>query len=201
MLACGKYVILTDYSEPAVLQDASNIGTQREDEQSKKRGRKKKDQVQATDDGDGTTLDMATSPETQKAPAKKRSRKNGTTISPEEPTTKKKRGRPPKSATQSQTHQNGSATAAVTPTPVAKPYKGPCVRCRENKLKCNQAQPTCYECHRGLWECSYVAPQKKSRSKTGCVNCKQRKRKCSEEKPFCAYCLKVGDDCEYPEPE
>jgi len=194
--------VLTSSSEPAVLQDASNVATEQPDEQpKKKRRRKKSGQVEEPQEYNGTNLDMSTSPETHRSPTKKRNRKSDAALSTEEPAQRKKRGRPPKSPNQSRSSKNGVAPAVATSDPVPKPYKGPCVRCRENKLKCNQAKPTCYECHRGLWDCSYEAPQRKTRSKTGCFNCKQRKRKCTEEKPSCAYCVKEDDDCEYPEQE
>jgi hypothetical protein len=70
------------------------------------------------------------------------------------------------------------------PSPPPVPVKGrACIRCREKKVKCNEARPTCHRCQRGLWTCQYELLGAKKRSKNGCVNCKTRRRKCTEERP------------------
>ncbi|KAF2751275.1 hypothetical protein M011DRAFT_491810 [Sporormia fimetaria CBS 119925] len=147
-----------------------------------KRGRPKKDRddFQVPDRYAAAQMDMFTSPEDSRAsiPGKTASKK-------------KKKGK--------QAGSLPTENAASPPAAAAKPMKGPCIRCREKQIKCDQTKPTCNQCSRGLWQCFYELTRPMKRSKSGCYQCKQRKRKCSEEKPLCAYCLKVDDDCEYPE--
>ncbi|KAF2126251.1 hypothetical protein P153DRAFT_359900 [Dothidotthia symphoricarpi CBS 119687] len=153
----------------------------------RKRKRSRKDEVEVEEYPD---LDMSTSPEASKTPAKKRGNKAASLASTQKPIKKGKKAATPTKPKQKVT--------VPDPTPPPKPAKGKtCVRCREKKIKCNEAKPTCNQCKRGLWACQYDIAGSKKRSKNGCVNCKQRKRKCTEEQPSCAYCLKVDDDCAY----
>lgn len=166
-------------------------------EEPKKRRRQstKKQQVQVYD-GD---LDMSTSPEAQKAPAK-RKRKNAADAAipsskTKPPSKKSKILKGSLSPAESRKH----VPIQESPPPL-NPTKGKaCIRCREKRIQCNAAKPTCNQCKRGLWTCQYEVPGGTKRSKNGCLNCKQRRRKCTEEKPSCAYCIKQDDDCEYAE--
>ncbi|KAF1917395.1 hypothetical protein BDU57DRAFT_446485 [Ampelomyces quisqualis] len=159
----------------------------------RKRKRSKKDHVHVENDFRDPNLDMSTSPETSKPSAKNKHKKNVTSASPDSgrKTSMKKSKKGTGSAVQKK-----ARVREHSPPPVS--IKGrACIRCREKKIKCNEARPTCNQCCRGLWTCQYELPGARKRSKTGCVNCKSRKRKCTEERPSCAYCLRLNDDCQY----
>ncbi|KAF2714694.1 hypothetical protein K504DRAFT_445656 [Pleomassaria siparia CBS 279.74] len=168
-----------------------------------KRKRSKKNGVESDNGLNDLDLDTSTSSKPANKTTPKNKTKKNATPSPPEATQgsakKKNKGK------QAQSPSNSQLEASVhDPTPLPPPppklAKGKaCLRCREKRIKCNEAKPTCNQCQRGLWVCQYktVAPRK--RSKNGCINCRQRKRKCTEEHPSCAYCLKVDDDCEYVE--
>jgi hypothetical protein len=172
----------------------------------RKRKRQKNNHVDIENNYPDSDMDMATSPETPKISAKKKRKEPVKTASHA-------------SVSKSGVKKNQKAKEPTSPSSIRKTAqvkdssissgltKGQaCIRCKEKKIKCNQAQPACNQCLRGLWTCHYEHPRqkktpqlppKKTRSKTGCINCKNRRRKCTEEKPSCAYCLRLGEDCEY----
>ncbi|KAF2678125.1 hypothetical protein K458DRAFT_317558 [Lentithecium fluviatile CBS 122367] len=180
-------------SDHTTLQDATN-GTSNGTKPCKRR-RSKKDHVAVETEFDDPDLDMSTSPEAIKTPAKKKRKKSAT--SPEagrtSSTKKVKKGKQPQSPSKA---CKKTAFPDDSPPPVQL-VKGKCLRCREKGIKCNEAKPTCNQCRRGLWTCQYEQLGSKKRSKNGCLNCRGRKRKCTEERPSCAYCLKNDDECEY----
>ncbi|KAF1927347.1 uncharacterized protein M421DRAFT_101765 [Didymella exigua CBS 183.55] len=146
----------------------------------KKRKRSKKDpDVGINDELHDPDLDMSTSPDASKSSAKKKRKSKDT-------------------ATFAAGSSKPKKSAAREPSPPLSLAKNKaCIRCREEKIKCDEAKPVCNQCKRGLWTCQYEVAGTKQRSKNGCVSCKQRRRKCTEEKPYCAYCLKKNDNCEY----
>jgi len=159
-----------------------------------KRKRSKKGTVEINNQPNDSSLDTSTLNEVSKTLHKKKQKKN--TTSPEAlqtPTRKKKNQQP-------QPQKNASLNNPSPLPTTEKPIKEKsCLRCKEKRIKCNKAKPTCDQCRRGLWVCQYDTGPPRKRSKNGCLNCRQRKRKCSEEKPSCAHCLKVDEDCEYAE--
>ncbi|KAF1357673.1 hypothetical protein EJ07DRAFT_127733 [Lizonia empirigonia] len=167
-----------------------------------KRKRKKKDHHVTVDSGfDDPDLHMSTSPEASKSSIKKKRKKNGTVASPEVSTkpSAKKNNKTKATAASSPVKSRKQALARAPSPPPRLAKNQACIRCREKKIKCNEATPACNQCKRGLWTCEYAVVGPKQRSKTGCLNCKQRRRKCTEEKPSCAHCLKIDQDCDYAE--
>jgi hypothetical protein len=139
---------------------------------------------------------MSTSPEAPKTLAKTKRKDNATL--PSSDSSRKSGTKKTKTSkdTLSPSAQNKAQIRDTSPPLV--PVKGKaCIWCREKKIKCNKAKPTCNQCRRGLWTCQYELLGVKKRSKNSCVNCKTRKRKCTEERPSCAHCLRLDDDCEY----
>lgn len=177
------------------LQDATNSLSNSTEHKKKNKTKEKKTAIAIDTEFDERHLDMSTSPEASKTTKKRRKKSNFSEMESSSSTKKSKK------AKQSQTPVKARKKPAPAEgtTPPTQPAKGKCLRCREKGIKCNEAKPTCNQCHRGLWTCQYEQAGLKKRSKNGCLNCRARKRKCTEEKPSCAYCLKVDDDCEYAE--
>ncbi|KAI4956236.1 hypothetical protein J4E91_000447 [Alternaria rosae] len=188
-----------DASLPALATDngvASTTATT-EEKNPRKRKRCKKDVVEAKNDFRDPDMDMSTSPEATQSSTQKKCNEKGAVASPRtvrKPSTKKsKNTKSPASPTKS---RKKAPVSEPSPPPV--PARGKaCIRCRGEKIKCNEAKPTCNQCRRGLWTCQYEVSNNKKRSKNGCLNCKQRRRKYTEERPSCAYCLRLDDDCEF----
>jgi hypothetical protein len=139
-------------------------------------------------------MDMSTSTGAPKTKSKRKM--NASSNSPD--TSRKSAAKKTKTGkeTSSPSAQKKTQIGDLSLPPV--PMKGrACIRCREKKIKCNEARPTCHQCQRGLWTCQYELLGMMKRSKNGCVNCKTRRRKCTEERPSCAHCLRLNDDCKY----
>ncbi|KAF2015472.1 hypothetical protein BU24DRAFT_408683 [Aaosphaeria arxii CBS 175.79] len=179
-----------------------------------RKSRKKKSALNELDHANTDPQPSAPQP-VSGSPKKRRTRISGSIDVPEPSTaakTKKRRtnssgkvdvsesstGSKTKKTQASSTGRPTIKTPIPLPTPAPTRTKGACIRCREKKIKCDYARPTCNQCQRGLWTCQYPVPRPPKRSKNGCTNCRQRRRKCTEEKPSCAHCIKLDDDCEYP---
>ncbi|KAH9866711.1 hypothetical protein J1614_008404, partial [Plenodomus biglobosus] len=162
-----------------------------------KRKSKQKEPVAVMDDYHDQEMDMSTSPEAPRSSTKKPRKKTGASA-PIETTLKAstRKSKKLKGALSSPSSRKRAVQREPSSLPRL-PKEQACIRCRENKIKCDEAKPTCSQCRRGLWTCQYETAGKSKRSKSGCINCKQRRRKCTEEKPYCAYCSRIGDDCEY----
>ncbi|KAF2852686.1 hypothetical protein T440DRAFT_497687 [Plenodomus tracheiphilus IPT5] len=165
----------------------------------KKRKRKSKQikPVRVLDDYRDPDMAMPTFPEAPRSLTKKSRKKNSAStsvaITKKVPT---KKGKQSKDALSPASGRKN--TVQREPSPPPRPVKNKaCLRCREKKIECIEAKPSCNQCQRGLWACQYEAIGNPKRSKNGCINCKQRRRKCTEEKPYCAYCLRIDDDCGY----
>ncbi|KAH7408489.1 hypothetical protein DE146DRAFT_376046 [Phaeosphaeria sp. MPI-PUGE-AT-0046c] len=164
----------------------------------RKRKGAQKDNIDIENDYGEPDFDTFAPPASTQVSAKKKRSKKAT---PEFPSTNRTLN--PK--TTEKTKQQASPSAIrKSQTPKATTPPQPirdraCLRCREKKIKCDRAKPTCNQCRRGLWTCQYDVPGVRKRSRNGCINCKARKRKCTEEQPACAHCLRLDDDCEYAE--
>ncbi|CBX97436.1 hypothetical protein LEMA_P105670.1 [Plenodomus lingam JN3] len=174
--------------------DATTNGSKK-----RKRTNKQKEPVAVMDEYHEPDMNMSTSREAPQSSIKSSRKKNGVSAPTDSPrkTSSKKGSRPKEVVSPSTSRKRAAQTASVPPARLSR--NKACLRCREKKIKCNEATPSCNQCQRGLWTCQYMAVGNSKRSKNGCINCKQRGRKCTEEKPSCAYCLRIDDDCAYAE--
>lgn len=105
---------------------------------------------------------MPTSPGIPKSSAKKRKKEGVTPIPKPARTASSKQSTKAKSLT-SPTQSRKKASTVEEQKPLPNSVKA-CIRCREKKIKCNRAEPSCDQCRRGLWTCQYTLSQPRSSS-------------------------------------
>ncbi|KAK5993847.1 hypothetical protein PT974_07284 [Cladobotryum mycophilum] len=99
--------------------------------------------------------------------------------------------------------QQGESSQALDRRP--KKSSSTCSVCRFRKVRCNGIRPSCYNCQRLGFPCSYddvdieswSAALPRRRVKQACVNCHSRKARCSGHIPICERCRSQGLDCVY----
>jgi hypothetical protein len=116
----------------------------------KKRKRSKRDQqVAADNEFRNPDLDMSTSPETSKSSARKKRQSNGTEAGSPGSSTKKSKSAKAGTILSPVKSKKTAVPRESSPPPKLAKNKA-CIRCREKKIKCDEAKPACNQCKRGL---------------------------------------------------
>jgi len=167
-----------------------------------KRKRRKKSEIEAAKNAESVPYSISNSPQSSRQKKAKTSKNSAKAMG--QPSRVAVAANKSKSTAKQPKSPSKSRKKAPEPVPRAQdPAKGKqpkvCVRCRENKLRCDGDEPFCGNCAMVAEYCDYTAKPTHTRSKTGCFNCRRQKRKCGEQKPSCAYCTKINEYCEYEE--
>jgi hypothetical protein len=109
----------------------------------RKRGRPRKVPVDDGGTNASNSADTGVSTSSKSAPRKRKAKV--TSDLPETSKTSTEKARAP------QAPPDGYEAAESSLSRLSK--GGACNRCREKKIKCNGAKPTCNQCKRGLWTC------------------------------------------------
>ncbi|KAK8093372.1 hypothetical protein PG997_000057 [Apiospora hydei] len=95
---------------------------------------------------------------------------------------------------------------------------GTCSQCRTRKVRCSGGVPSCSNCERLEYPCSFAAARRGERDGDGdggasatsrqlekrrrpqaCAPCRSTKSKCTGERPACESCRTRSKDCVYPD--